>query len=271
MKKLLGTTAASVIAAAAFAGSASADNYVYWNVYKDKDVYVNITTYKDFDIDVRVRLDGEATGSAQATALANSIIAGNWVGGHDGVFGQGINRTASMDGSMNENKGIGQVNQDAGNFSNQGNVAAVAWNKENSDVTASEAFVEQNTFDNFAEHTEDSPFEGPDLRASLTNSLLFNSGVYHFNQNVGNGNAQHNVLALAIGSESIVALSEAGLAQDNIGNTIKEINSVKEELIAGSANYNTGIVNVNQAAGNYNNQTTAYSVAILSSSVGLGQ
>ncbi len=273
MKKLLGTTAASAIAAVAIAGAASADNYVYWNTYKDKYVDIFVTTYKNFDIWVDVELEYDATGSAQASSLVNSLIAGNSVDGYDGVFDMDMNRKASMNESMNYNRGIGQVNQDAGNFNNQGNTASVAWNKNGADVTMAEAYAEQNTVYNRARHSESfpAPASNPDIASSLTYSLLNNTGVFHFNQGAGNGNAQHNVLALAIGSDSVVALSDAGLAQDNIGNSIAEFNSVKQDRIADSVNGNTGLVNVNQSSGNFNNQATVYSVAVLSSSVGLGQ
>lgn len=273
MKKLLGTTAAGAIAAVAIAGAASADNFVYWNTYKDKYVNIYVDTYKNFDIDVQVSLYADATGSAQASSLVNALIEGNSVNGIDGVFDMDMNRKASTDNSMNDNTGIGQVNQDAGNFNNQGNVASVAWNKAGDDVTMAEAYAEQNSYGNRARHSEafPAPVSNPDIASSLTNSLLYNTGVYHFNQGAGNGNNQHNVLALAIGSDSIVALSDAGLAQDNLYNQIAEFNSVKEDKISGSVIGNTGLVNVNQSSGNFNNQATVYSVAVLSSSVGLGQ
>lgn len=273
MKKLLGTTAAGAIAAVAIAGAASADNYVYWNTYKEKYVNIYVDTEKKFDIWVDATLEYDASGSAQASSLVNALIAGNSVGGLDDIFDQDINRKASTNDSMNYNAGIGQVNQDAGNFNNQGNVASVAWNKAGDDVTMAEAYVEQNSYDNSARHSEafPAPVSNPDIASSLTASLLNNTGVYHFNQGAGNGNNQHNVLALAIGDSSVVALSDAGLAQDNIGNSITEFNSVKEDKIQGSVIGNTGLVNVNQSSGNFNNQATVYSVVVLSSSVGLGK
>ena len=89
------------------------------------------------------------------------------------------------------------------------------------------------------------------------------------NQNAGNNNQQHNVLAAAVGDNAFTALADAGLHQVNSGNTSYDVNTVKEDLIQHSVNNNTGIVAFNQSVGNNNNQATVINVAAISSSVGL--
>lgn len=110
-----------------------------------------------------------------------------------------------------------------------------------------------------------------DLTAEIVNSYNGNSGVVMGNQNVGNANNQHNLLSLAVGDNAVVALSDAGLGQQNSGNMLRDVNSLKHGSVTDSMNGNTGIVAVNQSTGAFNNQATVISVAALTSTAGLGQ
>jgi hypothetical protein len=59
----------------------------------------------------------------------------------------------------------------------------------------------------------------------------------------------------------LVALAEADLGQETANNDVIEINSVKLDLILNSVNGNHGITNVNQSAGNMNNQANVVSIS----------
>ncbi len=206
------------------------------------------------------------------------------------ITDQGIDKTVSTVDSVNGNTGIVQFNQDAGNVSNQGNVmsaAAIFSTEEDTQVVMSEAYADQRVTNSRSTHEEgfanlaglvdadgnvtlDGDFEF-DLTAEIANSYNGNSGVVMGNQNVGNANNQHNVLSLAVGDNALVALSDAGLGQQNSGNVLRDINSLKHATVADSMNGNAGIVAVNQTTGAFNNQATVISVAALTSAVGLGQ
>jgi hypothetical protein len=107
------------------------------------------------------------------------------------------------------------------------------------------------------------------LSATIDNSVNTNVGVVGVNQNAGNMNNQTNSLALAVGPDAVYALAEANLGQENAHNIIMELNTNKADTISGSVNGNIGIVQVNQSVGNMNNQASAFSISVLTSSVAI--
>ncbi|RLA87145.1 MAG: hypothetical protein DRG40_01090, partial [Deltaproteobacteria bacterium] len=92
-------------------------------------------------------------------------------------------------------------------------------------------------------------------------SIRGNTGIVNVNQSVGNMNNQANQIVFAVASEALVALAEADLGQTNASNTVREIGTVRFDVIDDSVNGNRGIVNVNQSAGNMNNQANVISIS----------
>lgn len=113
--------------------------------------------------------------------------------------------------------------------------------------------------------------------AVITGSIIGNNGVVQVNQSVGQMNNQSNLLALAFSlREGGVAMAEADLGQFNQNNFVGEsdgqtlvgdvvtpddVGIHKSATIVGSINGNTGIVGVNQAAGNLANQANVVTFA----------
>ncbi|WP_336985699.1 hypothetical protein [Altererythrobacter aquiaggeris] len=294
MTRFMKCSPLALILAAGLATPALADVQVVGTVDVDKDITITVETDKDKNVDVDVSFDEQLDGAAKSDAIVNATIDNVEIGPiSENITDEGIDKTAETTDSVNGNTGIVQFNQDAGQATNQGNVASVAAVFTNGDETQavmSEAYADQRITDSSATHREGFQnlaglvdivngeivvdLEGDfdfDLTASISGSYNGNSGVIHGNQNVGNGNNQHNVLSLAVGDNALVALSDAGLGQQNSGNTLLDINSLKTSTVTDSMNGNTGIVNVNQAAGAFNNQATVVSVAAMTSTVGLGQ
>lgn len=327
MKKLLLTTGA-VFALSTVCAPAFADSFTFWTFDKGKFTEINEVTQIEKTINVYVTDTVELDSSAQALVAVNSSIEGDKVtfatvpqaptnsGFTDSLAGipiagtgvlfagdqveMEVHRSSLITGSVTGDTGIGQLNQDSGNNSNQGNVISAAFVFDaagvapvetapgaptvvNGDVAKAEAYVEQLNEHNQAYDIEGaSPDErapspiGPNLSltpyitADLIDSFDGNTGVMMGNQNAGNMNSQHNALAAAVGDNTFTALSDAGLNQVNNGNLSFDINTVKAENITGSVNGNTGIVAFNQSVGNMNNQATVISVAAISSFVGLG-
>ncbi|MEW4467201.1 hypothetical protein AB1K62_05140 [Parasphingorhabdus sp. JC815] len=284
-------SALALILSAGLATPAMADVQVVGTVDVNKDIVIDVDTFKDKNVDVDVVFDAELDGSAQSDAVVNATIDSVEIGPiEEGVTDEDIDKEARTNESVNENTGIVQFNQDAGQTTNQGNVvsAAVVFSgEEDSQVVMSEAYADQRITDSSATHQEgfdnleglvdnqgnvtlDGDFEF-DLTARITNSYNGNTGIVQGNQNVGNANNQHNVLSAAVGDNALVALSDAGLGQENSGNTLLDVNTLKTAIVANSMNGNSGVTNVNQATGAFNNQATVISVAALSSAVGLGQ
>jgi hypothetical protein len=191
---------------------------------------------------------------------------------------------ATITGSINDNTGITQVNQDVGSQVNQSNSVSAAVNLR-AFFAESHAIVEQQNRNNTVTQTGTLPTDLSTLgydsfalrRANLIDSVNGNAGVTQVNQNAGVANNQVNSvsLALSLGSgtgfgTTAVAISEADLGQWNIGNKVDETNTIKVDTIRNSINNNGGITSVNQSVGNMNNQASVISFAGASSIASFG-
>jgi hypothetical protein len=292
MKKLLLMAAASV-AFGGVASTASATSLTDWTLFKVKKTEITDNTYIEKDVQIWVNDVQPLDSAGKSIAVVNSDIVGDLVTyatvvPPEGVFPSGdnetdngnqfgylLNRHSTITDSVHDNVGIGQLNQDSGNNSNQGNVVSAALVFGGDDLVDSEAYVEDINAFNTAFQVEPSfganlptPADAQ-LSALLTGSFNSNTGVFMGNQNAGNMNSQHNVLSAAVGDAAFTALADAGLDQVNAANTTYDANTVKTDTITFSVNDNTGIVMFNQSAGSMNNQATVVNLAVLSSSVGL--
>jgi hypothetical protein len=293
MKKLL-LMAAATVALSTVASTAGATSFTDWTFNKTKLTHITDNTYIEKDVQIWVNDVQPLDSAGKSLAVVNSDILNDFVTyatvvPPEGVFpgdqnqtdngnpfGYQINRHALIENSVFNDAGIGQVNQDVGNNSNQGNVVSAALVFGGNDLVDSEAYVEDLNAFNTAFHVEAVPVthdaQGNFLAnqsAKLTGSFNHLTGVYMGNQNAGNMNSQHNVLSAAVGDAAFTALADAGLDQVNAANTTYDANTVKRDLIENSVNDNTGIVTFNQSVGSMNNQATVINLAVLSSSVGL--
>ena len=126
---------------------------------------------------------------------------------------------------------------------------------------------------------------GLHFEASAVRSINDNTGVFGFNQDVGNMSNQGNVVSIAgIANLEAVADSQAHAEQINEHNSSIEYEFLrdlegdpivvtpevdpstflinKHAVIANSINDNVGVINVNQNAGNMNNQSNGVSAAV---------
>ncbi len=121
---------------------------------------------------------------------------------------------------------------------------------------------------------------------SLGGSINENTGVFGFNQDVGNMTNQGNVVSVAGIADTIEAFADAQAHADQVTseNTSTEFEELLDAVtgepitdpnadpssfavnklasITDSVNDNTGVINVNQNAGNMNNQTNGVAAAI---------
>jgi hypothetical protein len=247
---------------------------VFATIDKTKAIFITevITINKTVTLDAVVNIAVEK--SAESQALANQ----------DNLFNEACSNCAekadTTTGSFNDNSGVVNGNQAAGNMNNQGNAVSVAVDTGGGDVpplqldvpgfAEAQAHAEQINLDNNVD-TVNLIFRNADI----TDSFNDNTGVVGFNQSPGNMNNQVNLVSLAIAiTDTGVALSEADLGQFNIRNTVQESDSLgasdpniginKSAVMAGSLNGNTGIVGVNQSAGNMANQANVASLAFVS-------
>lgn len=262
MKNTTIALAAALLAGTALAGPAAADFSVFATIDKTKVVTVteDINIRKDIrlvDIDVDLGIDS----AADALAIVNQSITGNtYSQGFDTDVDHDARMEASVGGSADGsfgNQGITAVNQDAGALSNQANAGAFALTNEADAFVNAEASVEQilGSHDLDFLNTLGGSYRSD---ASITDSIQGNIGITHVNQNSGVINTQANVVAVAVGlggddvfgeAESF-AMAEADLGQETVGVTVTEGFDFNTATMARSVRFNTGVVGVNQAAGN---------------------
>lgn len=134
--------------------------------------------------------------------------------------------------------------------------------------TESDTIVNQLNSENFACEN------CAEKRDQIVGSGNDNSGVVTINQAAGNMNNQGSAISIAVDvpedpdpsndpANTAFAESQAAVDQRNLANVIESINILfREATIEGSLNNNAGVVHVNQAPGQMNNQANALSVAI---------
>jgi hypothetical protein len=283
MKHILFATTGIALALGVVVGMskpATADVDILATIRKDKDIDIDQRITINKRIDIRVAVTFDVDGGAEAQALLNVTNNGQSVEGRNREDEARIRYAASLVGSANGNRGVWGVNQDAGNMANQGNVVSVAGISGNFDVFAqSQAHADQENRNNtvfeleelldtqgqplvITNDTDPGDFQ-VNKSASITGSINGNQGIINVNQNAGNMNNQSNGVAVAVGLGAEFAMSEGDLGQENTGNTVDELSTVKVDSISGSINGNTGVVNVNQSTGNMNNQGNVVSVAAI--------
>src|SRR5262245_39026960 len=133
MKKLLLTAAASM-ALVSVASAANATSLTDWTLLKIKRTHISATTVIVTTVGISVTDQRALDSAAKSIAVVNSDIVANDVGRANASFtlpgGPTINiqgdttdyniyLSADITSSVHHDLGIGQVNQDAGNNSNQ--------------------------------------------------------------------------------------------------------------------------------------------------------
>jgi len=283
------------------AGPAIADVNVFIDYDKDKTITVDetISIYKTVYIEVEVDIEVER--AAEAEALINQTNYSNR------ACENCAEKRDIIENSVNENSGVIDVNQAAGNMNNQGNAVSISVDdrfippdapgespKEGGSYAQAQAAADQRNGSRLGPWVPTEPpgeegngFESGNLvdatnllekSASIFGSINANEGVVNVNQSAGNMANQANNLAMAVGfGEFGVAIAESDLGQYNIWNTVlesgEEHDSVDAETpdgivfkaarIDASINDNSGVVGVNQTAGNMANQANVVSFAVV--------
>ena len=269
-------------------GPAAASFRLTVDVFKQKDVDVEVDTVVNKTIILNVTVEEEYEGSAQAMALANVDNTVNTVGpclescenGFD-PDSFGIELSALIDTSVNSNEGIVGINQDVGNMVNQSNILSFA-RVEFASATeegpaqfasSAESVVDQLNQLNTVTQEEifDEPlFSNPDHDATISGSINDNNGIVGVNQNAGNMNNQTNAVAIVVGEGNAVVLTEAVLGQENSDNIVVGVETVKVNMITASVNGNNGVISVNQSVGNMNNQGSSIAFGALKTTATIG-
>jgi len=238
---------------------AFADVDIYVSIDKDKNIYIDesLKVDKDVDIDVDVKLKTKK--AAESNTLVNQKNEDNV----DINFKTGSASIGSVGGS-----GIVNANQASGNMNNQANAVSVAVDPSghndhhnnhhdrdrfdpNSAFAHSQAASDQKNNDNKAIN----------IKASSLSLLgVSGTGIVNANQASGSMNNQANAVSVAVGvgSQAGVALSEADLGQVNSYNVAVSAFYSSTAIMSVTGG---GITNANQSSGHMNNQSNVVSVA----------
>jgi len=241
---------------------------VFAEIFKTKD----ITIFETIFIDKQVFLFADVF--IDVEKAAESLAIGNQDNFQNDASTIGDQKLDTVVDSFNNNDGVVDGNQAAGNMNNQGNAVSVAIDvndggSRDQGFAEAQAHAEQVNEANLID-TIDLLFRD----AAITESFSGNTGVLGFNQSPGNMNNQVNLVSLAVAlTDSGVALSEADLGQFNLFNMVEESDSIgapggiginKSADIFDSLNNNTGIAGLNQSAGNMANQANVVSMTFVS-------
>jgi len=285
-KALLGTTALAV--ALGFASVALADADVDAHIDFNKYVNVDEILYVEKALFIKAQPKLTPAGAAEAAAVANIGHNGNYFNTPADSSGasvsgdQRIVLDAKITDAVHSNSGVISVNYDIGIMNNQGNLVSMGVTQSATAAADSQAETSQHNVDNrmtevgdwlYTNNTTDGMPNGSLLfrsrrTATLENTVHSQTGITGLNQTSGVANNQTNSVALAVGLNSTVALSEAALGQATVDNKIVVGDFSYANTVTNAVRNNTGITHVNQTSGNMNNQS---STIAFSATTGLNQ
>jgi hypothetical protein len=275
---------AALIVGAGFAFPAAADITVDGTVTYDKKVTITETLTKTKRVFLDVLITRTGRTAAEANAIENQRIGdgpnpavpGDQLEGSNTAtyVGTGVlcpscvgqpgrpnaDFSAEVTGSINDNTGVTQYNQDVGWGSNQGNVLSAALGRNADFVEANNSAAQYNQGNTIIETGRIVGTEPPRValtrQALMVGSVNHNTGLTQVNQNAGIFNNQLNSVALALGFNTglAVALAESDLGQWNTGQKTTEFRTSRVAGMSDSVSDNVGIVMGNQAAGHMANQ-----------------
>jgi hypothetical protein len=296
-KHLLASTA--LVVGVGFAAPAAADITVTGVVEYDKRVIITETLTKVKTVTLTIAVVRTANTAAQANAVENQRIGNGPIlstteptvitgfttdEGNAALYsGAGVlcavcvgqpgrpiaDFSAEVIGSINDNTGVTQFNQDVGHQSNQKNLLSAALGRQAAFAEANNASAQYNIGNRIGESGRLIPqTEGPPRVAVVRQSLLVGSvnanvGLTQVNQNSGIFNNQLNSVALAIGftDQVGVALAETDLGQWNTNQRTHEVRTARVAGMSDAVSDNTGIVMGNQAAGHMANQANKVAIS----------
>jgi hypothetical protein len=194
------------------------------NVLANIDKTKTITVTENITITKTVDLTAVVDVTPGKAAESTGVVnQGNW---NNEACGNCAEKLDTISDSINDSNGIVNVNQSSGNMNNQGNAVSVAWD---------------------AVRPPEVPPPPPGQPPSTPGASGFANSQAHMDQKNG---------AFNLPQETTGGIGISG-------NLVDTVNLVfRDAVITDSINGNTGIVGVNQSAGNINNQANQLSLAV---------
>ena len=194
-------------------------------------------------------LAGAVSGIAASTVDVNLSLHGNTV-----VEGVNARETQIVNSGIGS-RGLINVNQDAGNSTNQSNITSIAWTDSPTPLLLNQVSGSVSTTGNTLQTA------GGDRSNVIDGSFKDMTGILGVNQNTGSLNQLTNVLAIALGlGGGGVALQDVSLGSVHADNTIEELGEASGNqqniITGGSFDGFSGIALVTQNGGDLNQVTT---------------
>lgn len=203
-------------------------------------------------------LAGGSTGAAVATIVIDQRAVGNR------VEEQNIGHSTLLESSGRDNRGIVNINQDAGNINNQANVTELSISQGRTNVGSA-----VHGLDIAAVRADNTVITGGGHHENrIVSSFAGTVGLVNANQSVGNLNSQANVVVLSLGA---LGVSDLALLGDSALGAITARNSVLQEGAGGSrvdivsdsfAGYR-GVALVSQVSGDLNVVRNIATISVL--------
>jgi hypothetical protein len=253
MRKLLMIGLAWLVMAA-WAAPALADVNVYADIYKDKNIYVDeqITIYKLVTVEVEVITEGDQ--AAESDAIANQTNADNF------ACENCAEKQNWIIGSVLSNTGITNVNQAVGNMNNQGNITAVAIDNPAGGQPVDDTNTPSHRRHHHHHHHSHHCHHQDGVRGCRGDTHTPSDGDGTPSHRSGISNAQASVDQKQGVIPVLIDDTPAEILSPNVVDSINIL--FRDSIITGSINHNVGVTNVNQAAGQMNNQANATALAV---------
>jgi hypothetical protein len=183
-------------------------------------------------------------GVASGQVILNQSLTGNR------VEEEGIDHTASIEGSFLDSRGLVNINQDSGSLNNQANVRVLVFSGSDSRLQLLHVATEADASDNAVVSS------GSAREDSIVDSFGGTVGVVGVNQSSGNLNQQSNLLILGAGLGITTDLFL--LEEDDLGDVFPEDlvlegpSGARTETLVGSFSEFQGVAQVTQTSGDLN-------------------
>ncbi len=214
------------------------------------DLSVSVNTIVGVEAVVRA-----GAGALEGAAIAEQALIGNRVEEQNAI------RRVLIQDAFQDNQGILNVNQEAGNLNNQANVRVLA-------VGSADSLVEGLDFGGSSRGAHNTLISsGGEREDRIVNSFGGTAGIVGANQSAGNLNQQANVLILGIGAAlgpEVVALGDATLGEVSALDTVKQkgAGGPRADIITDSFAGFRGIAQVNQSAGDLNSLRNVFGFSL---------
>lgn len=241
------------------AGPVSADVYVYADIFKEKDVTVDVT------VDINKEIDLFVYEYIPVDAVAEQLVIKNQRNQFNFVEDENALSAASIESTAGTASGVVLFNQAPGLVNNQGNEVSVTY------VESPEGPIDSTStqsVDSSSSTTDTTTVTDPAGTTTTTQTVSNESSetTTRRTQSTGGGSFVH-----AEASVEQVNGANPPPRRDETGGTpvegfvneyVNVFGSVSSDTIDGSFEGASGVVGVNQAAGSLNNQNNAIAIAV---------